>query len=349
MRSRLAFHGVTMHPLCRRCIVTLWNEYLDRRTSSRYDRCIRDELERYTPLTGVLRSKEEPTADHRGKETMTDLPEPPQRPVRIEQVQFAGDELVAAVLEGEGVAVPTRLVCTALGLDPDAQAERLREHDVLARALRIVRIPLDGRMRSVLAILHTHIAYWLATIPPNLVSPAARPKLIRYQEELVVVLNALYGPVVAADVASTTDQTVAPAQQLMTTVRELRALRDALLGVIGEQRAQREDLAALGSRLDTVEDVVEDLRQIAKISAVQAEYVQRAIKRIATRHQQRTKTERNMYELLFAQFKIDMGIPRYDALPAGQYDKAIAWLQTKAADLLPDDPDALPPHQEQLL
>jgi ORF6C domain len=95
--------------------------------------------------------------------------------------------------------------------------------------------------------------------------------------------------------------------------------------------------------------VVEDLRQIAKISAVQAEYIQRAIKRIATRYQQRTKTTANIYERLFAQFKIDMGIPRYDALPASKYDAAVGWLRQQATSMLPDDPDALPPHQEQLL
>jgi hypothetical protein len=56
-----------------------------------------------------------------------------------------------------------------------------------------------------------------------------------------------------------------------------------------------------------------------------------------------------MYELLFAQFKMNMGIPRYDALPASKYDLALAWLRSKAQELLPDDTDALPPLQEQLL
>jgi hypothetical protein len=56
-----------------------------------------------------------------------------------------------------------------------------------------------------------------------------------------------------------------------------------------------------------------------------------------------------MYERLFAQFKIDMGIPRYDALPAKQYENALAWLRRKADEYLPNDPDALPPLQEQLL
>ncbi len=283
---------------------------------------------------------------------MTDFPELPQRPVRIESVDLDGDDLVAAVLEGEGVAVPIRLVCDALGLATQPQSDRLREHDVLSQGLRVVRVPIGGRVRSVLAILHTHIAFWLATITPSQVREDVRPKLVRYQRELVVVLNALYGPSITALPPATPGTAIVPAeiqQQLAATIRELRTLRDVLLTSLAEQQATREQVDSLGERLQTVEDVVEDLRQIAKISAVQAEYIQRSIKRIAARHQQRTQTSTNMYERLFAQFKIDMGIPRYDALPASKYDRAMTWLRRQAATLLPDDPDALPPHQEQLL
>lgn len=271
---------------------------------------------------------------------MTDEPELPQRSVRIEHVQFAGDELVAVVLEGEGVAVPIRVVCAALGLNPETYSERLREHDSLSQGLRIIRVPLGGRIRSVLAMLHTHIAYWLATIPPRDVDDEVRPKLNRYQSELVQVLNALYGPALPAE---------APAAETARLMQELRQMRDLLLATLADQQTQRSDLAQLSERVQGIEDVVEDLRQIAKISAKQAECLQRAIKRIATRVQQRSKTDRNMYELLFAQFKIDMGIPRYDALPAQRYGQAIDWLNRKARELLPDDPEALPPHQEQLL
>jgi hypothetical protein len=33
------------------------------------------------------------------------------------ELQFDGDRLVAVIQEGDGVAVPVRLVCQALGLD----------------------------------------------------------------------------------------------------------------------------------------------------------------------------------------------------------------------------------------
>ena len=279
---------------------------------------------------------------------MADLPDVPQRRVKIENIQVAGEELVAAILEGEGVAVPIRLVCQALGVSPQKQSEMLREHDALAPGLRIIRVPIGGRIQSVLAILHTHIAYWLGTILPKEVHEDARPKLVRYQTELIAVLNALYGPQV--------DPSLAPGPlatdlhpQYGEVVRQLRALQETLLSLTSGQRAIQGKVDSLDTRLTKIEDVVEDLQQIQKISAAQAEYIQRAIKRLATRSQQRTKTDANMYERLFAQFKIDMGIPRYDALPAKVYAKALAWLQRKADEYLPNDPDALPPLQEQLL
>lgn len=279
---------------------------------------------------------------------MADLPDVPQRRVKIENIQVAGEELVAAILEGEGVAVPIRLVCQALGVSPQKQSEMLREHDALAPGLRIIRVPIGGRIQSVLAILHTHIAYWLGTILPKEVHEDARPKLVRYQTELIAVLNALYGPQV--------DPSLAPGPlatdlhpQYGEVVRQLRALQETLLSLTSGQRAIQGKVDSIDTRLTKIEDVVKDLQQIQKISAAQAEYLQRAIKRIATRYQQRTKTEANMYERLFAQFKIDMGIPRYDALPAKAYAKALTWLQRKADEYLPNDSDALPPLQEQLL
>jgi hypothetical protein len=280
----------------------------------------------------------------------------PQRNARIEHVQFAGDEIIAVVLEGEGVAVPILLVCTALGIDSRSQIDRLRGHDVLAQALRFIKVPLGGRLRSVVSILHTHIAFWLATITPSQVNEAVRPKLVRYQQELVVVLGALYGPQPLA-LPTTTQQLPAgeasiaplPSPSLPAVVEELRAMRDTLLAAIRGNQTVTKEVADLSARMQSVEDVVEELRQIVPVTPAQAAYLQQTIKALAQRVQQRTRTTHNTYERLFAQFKLDMGIPRYDALPSTRYDDALAWLRHKAQELLPNDPDALPPLQETLL
>ena len=267
---------------------------------------------------------------------MSDSPGIPHRQVQIKHVQVAGDDILAVIIDGEGVAIPIRLVCDALGVSPQQHSERLREHDVLAQGLRIVRVPLAGRVQSVLAILHTHIAFWLANVLPQDVRADVRPKLVQYQEELVLVLHALYGPHLLTETAAT------PPPASADLLREIHALRETLMHIVADQQQMH-------ARLIAVEDVVEDLRQIARSSAAQAAYLQRAIKRLATCYHQRYPQERNPYERLFAQFKLDMRIPRYDALPMSQYLEVLTWLQQQAATYLPDDPEALPPHQEQLL
>jgi len=68
-----------------------------------------------------------------------------------------------------------------------------------------------------------------------------------------------------------------------------------------------------------------------------------------TKAGQTGQTEENLYQLLFGQFKATFRLPRYDALPARRYEEALRWLKERAAEFLPDDPNALPPHQEQLL
>jgi len=99
-------------------------------------------------------------------------PQVPLTPPRHELIDFHGDQLIAVVLQGDGVAIPLRLLCERIGLDTDAQAENLRPHAVLAAGLRVVNVEMNGRIRSVMAIIHTMLPFWLATISPEQVNDA---------------------------------------------------------------------------------------------------------------------------------------------------------------------------------
>jgi hypothetical protein len=195
-------------------------------------------------------------------------------------------------------------------------------------------------MRSVVAILHKYIPFWMATITPGLVAEHMRPKLIRYQIELVDLLASIYGgdPRSALPVAADS----------ATTALQRRLAREALLAA---HQGVQEQLTTHEVRLTAVEGLMDDLQeQIAShmtITAAQREVIQRAIKRIATRYERRTG--KDIFGLLFSQFCIDLGTPKHGLLPAGKYDEALDWLRRKAAEYLPDDPDALPPLQEALL
>lgn len=279
---------------------------------------------------------------------------------RVEQFDFYGDSLIAVIIDGREVALPIRSVCNAMGLDAQSQSERLREHDVLSQGLRVVKVPMGNRVQSVLAISRRYLAFWLATITPNLVADDIRPKLVRYQEELVDLLDALYGE-------GSTQPTTAPGEPSLTTlsqrlsaiIAEMRVTREALLA---SQRRTDEKIAEQDVRLSTVEGLLnERLTMLAgqldetqqrlldqvKITAAQQSVIRLAIERLGKRYE--TRTGKKIYDRLHARFCAELGTPRYDALPAGKYQQALDWLRDRAVEYLPDDPDALPPLQESLI
>jgi hypothetical protein len=292
---------------------------------------------------------------------MTDADSHALQPLpRIEPFEFHGNALIAVIVDGHEVVLPIRSVCGALGLDTQSQSERLREHDVLSQGLRIVKIPVSNRVQSVLAINRRYLAFWLATITPSQVSDAARPKLIRYQHELVDLLDALYGTGAAQGAETAADPSLATINaRFAALVAELRITREALLAA---QRQTEAKIEAQDVRLSTVEELVGErlttiqgqldeaqqrLLDTVKITAAQQSVIRRAIERLAKRYEK--KTGKAIYDMLHMRFRAELGTPRYDALPAKKYGEALDWLRARAEEYLPGDPDALPPLQESLL
>ncbi len=271
----------------------------------------------------------------------------PQGLTRYQQLHFDGDELLAVFLD-DGVAVPVRTICQALGLDLDTQSAKLREHEVLAQGVRLVRVPQGQRVRTVVALLHRFIPFWLATIVPSQVREGVRPKLVRYQIELVDLLASLYGAELPATPTSSDERESVLARRLADAVIELRLAREALLSA--QQRTETQ-LQEHEERIGAVEGLMDELQeQLAShttITGPQQEVIKRSLTRLATRYKR--KSGQDIYGKLFAQFCIDLRTPKYGLLPAGKYDAALSWIRQKADDLLPDDPDALPPLQEALL
>lgn len=295
----------------------------------------------------------------------------PQRG-RSQEIEYDGDRLTAIILEGEGVAVPVRTICDVLGLDVEAQSERLRKHDVLARGLRIVNALMSGRVRSVVAILHRYIPFWLATVSPDQVSPAVREKLVKYQTEVADFLAIFYAGDVKPVPGSGNAEMASLQQVMINALQEARLVREALLAVqqqLSEQQTQQYQLQAAHEaiqsrqqeqdtrievtefRVTVVEGVLDDLQgrisQHISITPAQREHIRRGIQHIASRYKKRTG--KDIYGLLFYTFCKELGTNKYADLPAEKYDAAIEWIQRKAADYLPDDPDSAPPLQETLL
>ncbi|MCG8352844.1 MAG: hypothetical protein MI924_34200 [Chloroflexales bacterium] len=287
----------------------------------------------------------------------TNVPMPARSPYR--EIQFDGDQIVAVLLEGEGTAVPVRVICQALGLDVASQSERIQAHEVLARGLRIVRIRQGSQLRSVAALLHRYIPFWLATISPHQVDEAVRPKLVRYQTELVDVLAALYSSEWQPTMQPSSEPAVEALQQaLAQALTDLRLTREALLALQQQQTSQGQQLVEHQERLGShdaqiaqvegmMDEVLEQLARHTTITGPQQEAISRAIKRLAIRYQKRTGKE--IFGKLFGEFCMHFGTPKYGLLPAGKYDEAMNWIAQQASELLPDDPEAQSPRQEALL
>lgn len=290
-------------------------------------------------------------------EPSANAPVPARSPYR--EIQFDGDQIVAVLLEGEGTAVPVRVICQALGLDVASQSERIQAHEVLARGLRVVRVRQGSQLRPVAALLHRYIPFWLATISPHQVAEAVRPKLVRYQTELVDVLAALYSNEWRPEAPAAADPAVAALQQaLAQALIDLRLTREALLAIQQQQVSQDQQLSEHQERLEghdtqiarvegMVDEVMEQLATHTTITGPQQEVISRAIRQLAVRYQKRTGTE--IFGKLFGEFCLHFGTPKYGLLPAGKYREAMAWVRARAEALLPDDPEAQPPIQEAML
>jgi hypothetical protein len=93
----------------------------------------------------------------------------------------------------------------------------------------VVRVRIGDRMRSVVAILHKYVPFWLATITPGLVKEEVREKLVRYQVEVAEILAGIYGGTAEATHRTTDQEPIDPLRQrLSDAIREVRMARDAL-------------------------------------------------------------------------------------------------------------------------
>ncbi len=270
----------------------------------------------------------------------------PERTITYHDLEFDGALLPTAIVQGDGVVVPVRRLCECLGLDARRELDRLRSHDVLVAGLRELRIPLDGQLRVVTGIQHRYLAFWLATVTPSQVQDEEmRHRLNRYQRELVDVLNALYGPDRSQEVSASADPSVITLQtRVQELLTDLRLTREALLELQRDTSPHSDQIAEL---YDLVDSLQLQVREYVPVTPAQREAIARAIRGLATRYQ-RTHGK-DLFGQLFAEFCRALGTKKYDELPAHKYDDAMAWIQARARQLFPDDPDAIPPIQQSLL
>ncbi|MBS6269002.1 phage antirepressor N-terminal domain-containing protein [Coprobacter sp.] len=85
--------------------------------------------------------------------------------------------------------VPIKPICEALGIDPEAQRQKIQAHYLLGpTALLSKVVAADGKERDMYCLPLGYILGWLLTINPANVAESSKDFLIKYQVECYQVL-----------------------------------------------------------------------------------------------------------------------------------------------------------------
>ena len=134
-------------------------------------------------------------------------------------VDFHGQPLLVTLIGGKP-AVALRSVCDALGLDWQAQLQRIKRHPVLAEGVVITTTPSPGGPQQATCLPLDKLNGWLFGISASRAKPELRERLIQYQRECFDVLARHFGA------AHPIPYSVAPSQTL--SAEQAQTLRDML-------------------------------------------------------------------------------------------------------------------------
>lgn len=132
-------------------------------------------------------------------------------------VEFHGATLYAITINGTHF-VALRPICDSLGIDWEAQRQRIKRNPVLAEGACVMKAPSSGGEQDTLALPLTMLNGWLFGVSVNRVKPELREKLIAYQRECFDVLARHFLP--------QTPYCVQPGQTL--SAEQAEALRELL-------------------------------------------------------------------------------------------------------------------------
>ena len=99
-----------------------------------------------------------------------------------------GVEILTVDRDGE-IFVPIKPICEAIGIDVDAQRNKLNADEFFNSTTAIITaVAADEKEREMYCIRIRDVYGWLATINPSKVAPEAREAVTRYRRECYDVL-----------------------------------------------------------------------------------------------------------------------------------------------------------------
>ena len=259
------------------------------------------------------------------------------------EIPFLSDVLLAVLANDGAVYVPIIPFCEHLGLgSPKHQVRTIRADEDMHEALRLISIQTRGGMQKLQCLRVDMLALWLTHIRSAAVKESARPALRQYKREAArAILNHFLARRAVA-MTPTPERPMMPA--LDAPAGEWATYYEALAIFYRQMAAQQATLAAqqqtidrhdreIGELAGLMEGMKETLAVMGevpepRISIHQTNELQALVSKIhdATGLHQGT---------IFAAFKKQWRLPRYDELPAAQYDAAYEWLRQWGRARLP--------------
>lgn len=80
--------------------------------------------------------------------------------------------------------VPIKPICEALGIDPESQRKKIKEHHILGQELLVTKVvAADGKRRDMSCLPIGYVLGWILTINPENISKEAKETMIKCQIE----------------------------------------------------------------------------------------------------------------------------------------------------------------------
>ncbi len=246
--------------------------------------------------------------------------------VEQREVTFYDDQLTAVQAENGQIYVSIRHMCEALGIDHNAQQQRIRRHTIMDKGRRACKLHALGKrsaqMNYVLRV--DLVPLWLSGIRTSAVKEEIRPKLERFQQEAANVLWEAF-----QDGRLTTDpdfdDLLKADSEAVQAYQMLQALvKLARHQILLESRLDTHDtrLTEYGTRLEELEAAI--ARPSALVTEDQASQVSQAVKTVAILQGKQTK--RNEFGAVYGELYRKFGITSYKMLPTSRFEEAMKFL-----------------------
>jgi hypothetical protein len=259
--------------------------------------------------------------------------------------EFYGEVFQAYLANDRYWYIPLHQVCSALGVDPNGQRQRIQRDEAIKD--RLINFPLETpyqsstRVREVACLNLRALPYWLGTIDAARIKEEHRKKVILFKREFAEAAWFVFrADIIPSELRAEMDAYETPQEQeyaaLMDDARELRKKLDLLTGKVESELARvGADVRDMVGRLGALEAKLVG-RTI--INAAQAKLLSDLIASVAISMHERNhkKSKSQCFAEVHEDFKRNFQIHLYSVLPEEQLEDAINYLAGRWARLNPN-------------